>query len=283
MHARGGKFRNESRAELSHKQAVDKTYLRFKDCKVLLKSGKKKFVDATKVKVEEIAVGSADVASANAASSLNNDAVMKKEEDGKDGLPDNHIAATITGTTIFQKRLGGFSTVHATVSTRNDMLAYKRGKGRVRRGGWTKGEWANQHSSSRGTKRKYDSDDDEESFHSDMLSDGDKEDGDGDDNDDSSLENGEEDNNGNMSDSSEDERVVSRKRAANNRAERTKRRQSGIPSQHEPPSNKTPKKKKTVPPPKEEEAAPDHPLSEYEMYRLEKIQRNKAKLAALGL
>ena len=281
MHDRGGKFRNESRAELSHKQAVDKTYLRFKDCKVLLKSGKKKFVDATMVKVEEIAVGSADVASA--ASSLNNDAVMKKEEDGKDGLPDNHAAATITGTKIFQKRLGGFSTVHATVSTRNDMLAYKRGKGRVRRGGWTKGEWANQHSSSRGTKRKYDSDDDEESFHSDMLSDGDKEDGDGDDNDDSSLENGEEDNNGNMSDSSEDERVVSRKRAANNRAERTKRRQSGIPSQHEPPSNKTPKKKKTVPPPKEEEAAPDHPLSEYEMYRLEKIQRNKAKLAALGL
>ena len=142
---------------------------------------------------------------------------------------------------------------------------------------------------SRGTKRKYDSDDDEEGFHSDMLSDsGDEEDGGGEDDDEYSLDNGDEDNDGNMNDSSDDKQVMSQQKAANDRAERMKRRQSGIPSQHKPPNKRTPKKKKTVPPPKkeeeeEEEAAPDLPLSEYEKYRLEKIARNKAKLAALGL
>ena len=142
---------------------------------------------------------------------------------------------------------------------------------------------ASKKKASRGTKRKYDSDDDEESFHSDMLPDGDEEDGD--DDEDSSLDNGDEDNDGNMSDSSNDERVMSRKKATNDRAERMRRRQSGIPSQPKPPSNKTPKKKKSVPPPEVtgEEAAPDYPLSEYEQLRLERIKRNKARLAALGL
>ena len=77
-----------------------------------------------------------------------------------------------------------------------------------------------------------------------------------------------------------------KKKAANDRSERAKRRRSGLAASKPPkPVEKKVKKRRSsmYEEEEEEEAAPDPPLSEYELYRLEKIKRNQAKLRQLGL
>jgi len=76
------------------------------------------------------------------------------------------------------------------------------------------------------------------------------------------------------------ERAMKRKQAANDREDRAKRRRAGVPI---PPLPAPVKKKKKVVRKVEEEEVPDPPLSEYELLRLGKIQRNKERLDSLGL
>ena len=122
--------------------------------------------------------------------------------------------------------------------------------------------------------------DDDASFNSDMLVDESEDEGEE-----------EQDSDDNLTEESYDiedcidleaERAMKRKQAANDREDRAKRRRDGIPITPLPAPVKK-KKKKAVRIVVEEEEVPDPPLSEYELKRLEKIQRNKERLASLGL
>ena len=258
IHERGGKFCDEGLREFSQKEAANKIHNRFKDLKRELISGKRDFklldnnTDAAKKKVGEcvpdIAVSSSTVAS--------------------------KTTTALSGAEIFRQRLGGFSAVKATVSSIGELRAYKRRERASRR---------KERASTPKKKRCRQSyDDDDDSFHSAML----RYDGKEDDSDDEEDE--VEDETNSDSDSSDMEaKKVKKEKAANDRAERAKRRRSGLAAPTPPKSVEKKKVKKrrrsTYEKEEEEEVAPDPPLSEYELYRLEKIQRNQAKLRQLGL
>ena len=284
IHKRGGKFCNERLKEMSHKEVVAKMHNRFKDLKKDMKKGKT-FVPHTDDAI----------------------AAMKKEGGGADlsSTIDTKVK-TESGTEIMRKRSGGFSSVKNTVSSVYEMRAYKQKRSRENR------------KRPKGKKYEEFEIEDDGSYNSDMLVD-ESEEGEEEDSDDNlaAEDYDSEDNNmaaeyikkktekkkakravkrklAAMEYDSDDsmaaeyakekaERAVKRKQAANDREARAKRRRSGVPL---PPLPTPVKKKKVVKKKKEEEEkekVPEPPLSEYELKRLEKIKRNKERLASLGL
>ena len=284
IHKRGGKFCNERLKEMSHKEVVAKMHNRFKDLKKAIKKG------TTFVPHTDDAI-----------------AAMKKEGGGADlSSADDTKVKTESGTEIMRKRSGGFSSVKNTVSSVYEMRAYKQKRSRE-----------NRNKPKRAKYEEFEIEDDG-SYNSDMLvdeSEGEEEE----DSDDNLAAEDYDSEDNNMAaeyikkkaekkaeralkrkikkaaeeyDSDDSmaaeyakekaERAAKRKQAANNREARAKRRRSGIPLPPLPTPVK--KKKKVVKKKKEvEEKVPEPPLSEYELKRLEKIQRNKERLASLGL
>jgi len=282
IHKRGGKFCNERLKEMSHKEVVAKMHNRFKDLKKAMKVGK------------TFAPHTDDVIAA-----------MKKEGGGADlsSVADIKVK-TESGTDIMRKRSGGFSSVKNTVSSVYEMRAYKQKRSRENR------------KRPKGMKYEEFEIEDDGSYNSDMLVDESEDEGEEEDSDDNLAVGDYDSEDNNMAaeyikkkaeralkrkikkaaeeyDSDDSmaaeyakekaERAAKRKQAANNREARAKRRRSGIPL---PPLPTPVKKKKKVVKKKkeeEEEKVPEPPLSEYELKRLEKIQRNKERLASLGL
>lgn len=286
IHKRGGKFCNERLKEMSHKEVVAKMHNRFKDLKKALKNCKT-FAPHTDDAI----------------------AAMKKEGGGADlSSADDTKVKTESGTEIMRNRSGGFSSVKNTVSSVYEMRAYKQKRSRENR------------KRPKGMKYETFEVEDDGSYNSDMLVDESEDEGEEEDSDDNLAVEDYDSEDNNMADDyikkkaekkaeralkrkikkaaeeydSDDsmaaeyakekaERAAKRKQAANNREARAKRRRSGIPL---PPLPTPVKKKKKVAKKKKEEEAekvPEPPLSEYELKRLEKIQRNKERLASLGL
>mmetsp|Transcript_7052 Transcript_7052/g.16271 ORF Transcript_7052/g.16271 Transcript_7052/m.16271 type:complete len:504 (-) Transcript_7052:61-1572(-) len=239
----GGVFRDSRLNELSRKVVASKIFIRFKDLKKDLVKGKRTFVDAT-------AGGSV-------------------AGDGK-----KPASSDPTGRTILEQRIGGFTKVTNVVTSVKEMRILQRANKRKRReerksknGGKTPTKGKRK----RGLKDEEDEEDEDEvelNLESDDEGSGSGPEGD-------------------------DDALVPRlspTRQAIARSRRMKRREAGLPV---PALKRSTRRKSKVAKTetsagekkskKEESHTPERPLSDYEKLRLEKIKRNEARLASLGL
>ena len=240
----GGVFRDSCLNVLSHKEVTKKIFLRFKDLKKELVKGKRTFVDTT--------AGEAVAGCGKKSASCNP-----------------------TGRTIFEQRMGGFTKVTNVVTSVKDMRVLQRAnkrklreekkeKAKTKNGGKTPAR--------RKRKRGLDDEEDEEDVELNLESD--------------------DEGSGSGPEGGDDVLTprLSPKRQATARSRRVKRREAGLPVPR--PKRSTRRKSKDSEtgttavekrPKKEESHTPERPLSEYEKLRLERIKRNEARLASLGL
>eukprot|EP00584_Thalassiosira_punctigera_P008505 CAMPEP_0172532704 /NCGR_PEP_ID=MMETSP1067-20121228/5660_1 /TAXON_ID=265564 ORGANISM="Thalassiosira punctigera, Strain Tpunct2005C2" /NCGR_SAMPLE_ID=MMETSP1067 /ASSEMBLY_ACC=CAM_ASM_000444 /LENGTH=521 /DNA_ID=CAMNT_0013317253 /DNA_START=124 /DNA_END=1685 /DNA_ORIENTATION=- len=270
IHSRGGKFRDKMLNELTHEEALEKTHSRFKDLK-------KELVAGTKTLSSLPGFVATKEGSGGAADDDDDDALPSAAaSDGVDENAKAAIAAAKIGPSlrsgIFENRSGGLTAVKAVVVKVSEPRALERTKRRKRQKN-LKG--------SRGVKGSVSSSDDDDSFASGMLG--------SDSNGDSSSDN---EGGSDSSTCSETEfenpetapKCTNKRKQDENREERLKRRKLGIPI---PQPRKQTKKKRRKSEERSRSSCPPspahHPLSEYELHRLKKIQRNQVKLAELGL
>ena len=240
----GGVFRDSRLNILTHKEVVGKIFLRFKDLKKDLVKGKRTFVDATA---------------------------------GEAVAGDRKKPATThpTGRTILEQRIGGFTKVTNVVTSAKDMRVLQRENKRKRR---EEKKAKNGGKSQAKRKRKRGADDDEEEEEEAELN----------------LESDDEGSGSGSGPEGDDDVSVPRlspARQAIARSRRMKRREAGLPV----PTLKRSTRRKSKDaktetnnaceekPKKEQSHAPERPLSDYEKLRLERIKRNEARLASLGL
>mmetsp|Transcript_41990 Transcript_41990/g.50382 ORF Transcript_41990/g.50382 Transcript_41990/m.50382 type:complete len:535 (-) Transcript_41990:2278-3882(-) len=286
IHDREGKFRNEKMRELSHDSIEAKTHSRFKDLKKDLIAGKRKFViknnrsDNVLVKSEE---GTQEDGAVGSAESIRSAIVEEKKYAVAAAFAtNNNDTPVLPGTKIFRSRLGGFTAVRNIAPTRNELKTLIEKNRRLRP---KKEKNASKMTSSRHKTEYSDDEDDGDSFHSAMLeSDNNLNDCDDDIDEEGPLVDNETEDD-TLSDGMNDD-VLAKQAAKKNekqaREERMKRRRSGIPIESQPIQKKLKKRRQST----EDSITPpslEHPLSEYELYRLEKIKKNQAKLAELGL
>mmetsp|Transcript_21571 Transcript_21571/g.46920 ORF Transcript_21571/g.46920 Transcript_21571/m.46920 type:complete len:535 (+) Transcript_21571:38-1642(+) len=257
IHSRGGKFLDEMLNELTNDEAAFKTSTRFKDVKKLLVNGTKEFVP------------------------YSYDDVVKEEKNCDDNCfvtctcaPSKIKVEDATTSQIIQNRLGGFTTAKNVVSSKRELTARQRPRPKRK---------AKQYSRRNSGKKNYsdDDDDDDISFQSTLLySDGSSDD------DDSLVD---EDGDEGDADGGLDNMMpngADRQAQGEAREERLKRRGSRRVQRHAGGKQQIKRRKIRRSSSKQEEyrpPSPEHPLSEYELFRLEKIKRNQAKLAELGL
>lgn len=281
IHGRGGVFRDEMLNVLSNEDAGARVHARFKDLKKQLLAGTRIFAPRDNkelvVKTEDHGDGSTQciVPDRTISSTTEPTTDNNKKADGS--------SATITGTDIFHHRLGGFTSVRVTVRSINEKKALERKERSERRRNRRKMRPTRcRGKSTRGTGCS-DDDDDDDSFQSNLL-----------DSDNDSISSGDGDDGYRNEDDAESEKRVmeqkiSKQKQDKEREERLKRRKSGIVNQQPPVETMKPKQRRqrAIQSADEESSTQgnddNHPLSEYEMYRLEKIKRNEDKLAELGL
>jgi len=291
VHERGGKFRDRDMNELSAEEVLEKTKLQFRDVKKDYIAGKIPLV-------------------AGAASASNGIARGKGEDDPGE-TAGNAVDESVSWTSkILHGRMNGFTSARNVVPTSKKPKSKKSGndglnsmprvgkwlqdkerEDRVRRRQERSNRRLDRWLLSTGRKgairaKPYNRDDgdDDDSFRSEMLeSDTDSEkDGDEDEDDPNSAPR--------VDKRVQDRRREDRVRRREERGRRSSDRRRPLPSE---PRKGTKRKRRSergegeesnCPSEEEEEGdAREHPLSEYELYRLEKIKRNKAKLADLGL
>ena len=243
IHSRGGRFLDEGLQELSHEGAAEKTHCRFKDLKKELIAGTRTFLPQSAVEKKKEAEASSAVAA---------------KCDDKDVKP---------GTEILLNRSGGFTSAKTLVTSASELKALekkrrteerksRKGKKKAAKSIWGRGRQKDEEDDDSFESAKLDSDNDAESSSDD------------DDCEDSNLED--------MA-----TKRINKRQQKEARKERAKRRKSGIAA-----APQQPQKKKRRRPKVEERSrspSPEHPLSQYELQRLEKIKRNQSKLAELGL
>mmetsp|Transcript_11524 Transcript_11524/g.20726 ORF Transcript_11524/g.20726 Transcript_11524/m.20726 type:complete len:501 (+) Transcript_11524:98-1600(+) len=260
IHSRGGKFRDRWLQELSVVKVRAKTHSKFKDIKKELINGTRKWIDfsdSVVVKEEQGCTAAADDVSTSSAA--------KSGGEDVDAEVQHSLNAAVKPEVIFTKRSDGFTSVKAVIS-----IGTKRLK----------------NLNACGIKGKGVSSDDDSSLISAML--------DSDSSGDSSGEEEEEEQDCSVHGEAENDpsyvtpKRIDKKQQDNERnqrsQERSERRKRGILTP-KPCLEKKKRRRKgnkygcssSVSPPSE------HPLSEYELLRLKKIQRNEAKLAELGL
>lgn len=290
IHGRGGVFRDEMLNVLSDQDAGTRVHARFKDLKKQLLAGTRIFVPRDK---KELLVAKTEDHGDGGNQCILPDLTISSttENTTENNKKTDDSSATITGTDIFHHRLGGFTSVKVYVrSIINEKKALERKERSERRRNRRKmGLARGRGKSKRGSGT--DSSDDDNSFQSNMLdSDNDSissSDGDDDDDDDDTKSEYR------AIDAKDDvaPKQISKQKQDEEREERLKRRMSGIVNQQPPVETmktKRRRRRRIATRNADEESSThenddDHPLSEYEMYRLEKIKRNEEKLAELGL
>ncbi|KAL9182320.1 hypothetical protein ACHAXT_012972 [Thalassiosira profunda] len=251
IHSRGGKFRHEGGSEATSEQVHARVHQTLKDMKKDYLSGKRTFAPWVGAKKEE---PGDDACARDPSVAMGNADVVDVQVKQEDGTGRD----TNAGPEAFRNRSHGFTSVKTAVSSERELLAWQR-KHRKK-------------PNKRRVARRADKDvesDDEGSLQSDLYSDGDS------DSSDESVDVDWED----MS----PQRASKRQQDAA-REERLQQRRSGVVKSPPPAKKRRRRRRSTTvqeeaPPPDD----PAHPLSEYELYRLEKIRKNQEKLAELGL
>mmetsp|Transcript_31863 Transcript_31863/g.54359 ORF Transcript_31863/g.54359 Transcript_31863/m.54359 type:complete len:594 (+) Transcript_31863:108-1889(+) len=283
IHDRGGKFLDADHDEVCREEVLMKIHSRFKDLKKDFLSGKRPFlsfndtVDKDEEKALEDGEGSVWATVSSDGTDGNNN----------DGVVDNTMRTSefIMNRKILTNRKGGFTTVKNTFNTVRELRQWEKDRSRKR----SKKLKMSKQSSQR--KRKIIDESEDDSFEGDDDVDSDSGDESSDDESDESLDDDDQDAEKEM----EAKRIKKEKQDADREA-RLKRRKSGVASQYQPqdpPKKKARRHSKSKKKEEEEEEeeeeekdeapVPEPPLSDYEKYRLEKIRRNKQKLAELGL
>lgn len=264
IHDLGGKFLDGRLNELSHQEAAQKTHNRFKDLKKHLIAGTRSFVhyDGVPVKNEGLQFDNRLFAGARDPA---------ESEDNNDMQACGNTC--LSGADMFRKRLGGFTSVKAVVSSEQELRTLRRRRMRERSmKRKKKPKLTSQQSGKNSGSVKDDS-----SFDSAML------DSDG------SLDNSD-DEDSFVGDGGHDmtPTCVNKQTQDDDRATRLERRRSGIVKHQQPADEKQAKPKRRMRSRERGQDRPSspepaHPLSEYELKRLDKIKRNQAKLKELGL